>query len=252
MPPGAPSRTARLLKLSLLLAFVAGAILVFRLTPLGDYVTIPRIRALIDDLDSVSARLAYVGVYIAGTVLLLPGTLLSFVGAVLFGAWEGTLYTWIGATIGATLAFFVARGLGRGFVESMLGERLAALDRRLRDHGFTGLLILRLVPLFPFNALNFGCGLTALRTRDYVLATAIGILPGTFVYQFLFAKFGEKILREGLSCSDLWDPTLGLALGLFVVFVIFGKVVANRLKPLPDPSFSPASPDRRREEQRPQ
>jgi uncharacterized membrane protein YdjX (TVP38/TMEM64 family) len=106
-------------------------------------------------------------IYIAvGTVALSPGTVLSVAGAVQFGPYEGTLYTWIGATIGATLAYWMARVLGRDFVERRFGGRFAAFDQRIREHGFTGLLIIRLLPLFPFNAVNFGSGLTGIRLRD--------------------------------------------------------------------------------------
>lgn len=239
-------RTRSLLKLTFLLAFVIGAIFLFRFTSLGDSLSVPRIREGIQELGPVSARLAYIALYILGTVLLLPGLLLSFVGAILFGPYEGTLYTWTGATIGASLAFLVAKALGRDFVEGLLGGRLALLDRRLRDHGFTGLLIIRLVPLFPFNGVNFGCGLTAIRFRDYLLATALGILPGTFVYQFLFARFGEKILEEGVSWEDMLDPVLGLALGLFVLFILAGKFVASRLaQQQPSPNPAPKEEDNR-------
>ena len=96
-------------------------------------------------------------------------------------------------------------------------------------HGFTGLLIIRLLPLFPFNAVNFGCGLTSIRLREYVLATSIGIVPGTFVYQFLFAKFGRRILTEGLRLEYLDDPGLWLALGLFAVFAIAGKWLSRKV-----------------------
>ena len=119
--------------------------------------------------------------------------------------------------------------MGRDFVERLFGGRFAAFDQRIREHGFTGLLIIRLLPLFPFNAVNFGCGLTGIRLRDYVLATAIGIVPGTFVYQFLFAKFGRKILTEGFQLAYLKDPQLWLALGLFVAFVIVGKWLSKRI-----------------------
>jgi uncharacterized membrane protein YdjX (TVP38/TMEM64 family) len=119
--------------------------------------------------------------------------------------------------------------LGRDFVERLFGGRFAAFDQRIREHGFTGLLLIRLLPVFPFNAVNFGCGLVGIRLRDYVLATAIGIVPGTFVYQFLFAKFGRKILTEGLQLEYLRDPELWLALGLFGGFIIIGKWLSNRI-----------------------
>ena len=113
-------------------------------------------------------------------------------GAALFDLFEATLYTWIGATLGATLAFLLARLLGRDFFAQLLAGRLQALDERLSRNGFFNMLILRLVPLIPFNAINFGAGLTSIRLRDYVLATAIGILPGTFVYQYLFSRLGKR------------------------------------------------------------
>ncbi len=211
------------LKLSLLVAFLAAAVVYFRFTERGREVTPEYVLNNIEKHGPVAARLIYIAVYIVGTVMFLPGTVLSFAGAVLFGAYEGTLYTWIGATIGATLAYFMARLLGRDFVERLFGGRFSAFDQRIREHGFTGLLIIRLLPVFPFNAVNFGCGLTGIRLRDYVLATAIGIVPATFVYQFLFAKFGRSILTDGFQWEYLSDPELWLAIGLFAAFVIAGK-----------------------------
>src|SRR6516162_10895121 len=217
------------LKLGLLIAFLAAAVYFFRFTQQGREVTPEFVLSSIESHGPATARLIYVAVYIVGTVALLPGTVLSFAGAVLFGPYEGTLYTWVGATIGATLAYGMARVLGRDFVERLFGGRFAAFDQRIREHGFTGLLLIRLLPIFPFNAVNFGCGLVGVRLRDYVLATAIGILPGTFVYQFLFAKFGRKILTEGFRLEYLRDPQLWLALGLFVAFVIVGKWLSNKV-----------------------
>ncbi len=227
MPPG---RKNAWLKLAVLLMLLASAIAFFRFTETGRSLTPQAVLDYMESLDPVVARLVYVLFYIVGTVVLLPGTVLSFGGAVLFGPYEGTLWTWLGATIGATLAFLVAKLLGRDFVDRLLGGKLEAFDRRIRDHGFTGLLILRLVPLFPFNGINFGSGLTSIRLRDYVLATALGIVPGTFVFQFLFAKLGDKILREGFEWSDLLEAELLVALGLFAVFIVLGKLLASRLR----------------------
>jgi uncharacterized membrane protein YdjX (TVP38/TMEM64 family) len=232
-------RSTTWLKLALLVGFLAVAVYYFRFTERGREITPEYVLDSIDSHGPVAARLIYVAVYVAGTVAFLPGTVLSFAGAVLFGAYEGTLYTWIGATVGATLAYLMARLLGRDFVERLFGGRFAAFDRRIREHGFTGLLLVRLLPLFPFNAVNFGCGLTGIRLRDYVLATAIGIVPGTFVYQFLFAKFGRRILTEGLRLEYLKDPELWLALGLFAVFVIAGKWLSRRIS-LKPPSTADA------------
>jgi uncharacterized membrane protein YdjX (TVP38/TMEM64 family) len=216
-------------KLALLVSFIAAAVYYFRFSEQGRNVTPEFVLSSIERHGPVTARLIYVALYIVGSVALLPGSVLSFAGAVLFGPYEGTLYTWVGATIGATLSYWMARLLGRDFVERLFGGRFAAFDQRIHDHGFTGLLIIRLLPLFPFNAVNFGCGLTGIRLRDYVLATAIGIVPGTFVYQFLFAKFGRRILIEGFRLEYLADPELWLAIGLFAAFVIVGKWLSRRV-----------------------
>jgi uncharacterized membrane protein YdjX (TVP38/TMEM64 family) len=224
-------RLATWLKLAVLVGFVAAGVYYFRFTDSGRAITPDYVLRSIESHGPVTARLIYIAVYVLGTVALVPGTVLSFAGAVLFGAYEGTLYTWIGATIGATLAYLMARLLGRDVVEHLFGGRFAAFDQRIREHGFRGLLVIRLLPVFPFNAVNFGSGLTGIRLWDYVLATAIGIVPGTFVYQFLFAKFGRRILTEGLRLEYLADAELWLAIGLFAAFVIVGKWLSGNLSP---------------------
>ncbi len=223
-----PSASA-LVKVLVLLVLIAAAVYFTRFTEMGRQITVDSVRAYVQSFPPLLVPLVYIGVYVLGTVLFLPGTLLSFVGAQLFGLWEATLYTWIGATIGATLAFLIARRLGRDFVNQLLGGRLHALEQRLARHAFTGLLVLRLVPLFPFSGLNFGCGLTSIRLRDYVLATALGILPGTFVYQYLFVHLG-RALNQGITLHDLYDPHLLAPVGLFVVFIFVGKWLATKLQ----------------------
>lgn len=228
-PSSAGGRRGAGWKFALLVALLAAAVWYFRFTEAGRQITPESVLDWIESYPPVLARALYVLVYIAGTVLFIPGTALSFAGAVLFGAYQGTLYTWLGAVIGSTLAFLVSRSLGREYVESLFGGRFAAFDARLRENGFWGLLTLRLIPLFPFTAINFGSGLTGIRLRDYVLATAIGILPGTFVYQFLFAKLGRRALVEGLGWQDLADGEIWLALGLFAVFIVVGRWLSRRV-----------------------
>jgi uncharacterized membrane protein YdjX (TVP38/TMEM64 family) len=223
-------KSKSLLKLALLVLFIGGTFYVLRYTPLGQYLSVQSVRAWIESFPPALVPLIYIGVYILGTVLVIPGTVLSFVGAILFGAYLGTLYTWIGATLGATLAFLLAKSLGRDFVDQLLAGRFEDFERRLAQKGFTSLLILRLLPWFPFTGINFGAGLTRIGLRDYVLATAIGILPGTFIYQLLFAKLGEKALTNEWQWSDLADWELGVAIVLFVGFVWLGAWVARRMQ----------------------
>jgi len=230
-----PSLLRPLFKLVLLIIFLSGAYYFFfvRHTAAERSAAVGSLTEFVGSAHPLTARLLYVLIYVVGTMVLLPGLPLSFVGAYLFGVWEGTLWTWIGAVIGATLAFFIAKALGRESVDRLLGGRLKALDERLREHGFTGLLIIRLLPIFPFNGVNFGCGLTGIRTRDYVLATAIGIVPGTFIYQYLFATLGRKVLDEGFEWSDLAQPDVLAALGAFVAFLVITKWLLGRIKRKP-------------------
>ena len=101
--------------------------------------------------------------YSIATAFALPGSMLTIAGGAVFGFWWGALYNSIGANIGANAAYSIARALGREGVERLGGNRLQGLHHATETHGFFGLLVLRLVPLVPFNALNFGSGLTRLR-----------------------------------------------------------------------------------------
>src|SRR5262249_16353441 len=121
-------KTRTWLKLAALTAFLAAAVFYFRFTEQGRTISPQYVLDSIESHGPVTARLLYVAVYIVGTVLLLPGTVLSFAGAVLFGAYEGTLYTWMGAVVGSTLAFLLARWLGRGFVVPRFGRRFDAFE----------------------------------------------------------------------------------------------------------------------------
>ena len=89
--------------------------------------------------------------------------------------------------------------------------------------------MIRLVPLFPFNGVNFGCGLTGIRLRDYALATALGIIPGTFVYQYLFAKLGRRVLAGEYSWRDLADLEVIVPVGLFIVFLLVTGWLARKM-----------------------
>jgi uncharacterized membrane protein YdjX (TVP38/TMEM64 family) len=130
----------------------------------------------------------------------------------------------VGANIGANAAFLLAKALGREGVERLGGKRIEGLNRATVKHGFLGLLILRLVPLVPFNALNFGSGLTGLRWRDYAIATVIGILPGTLVYTF----FADALIQGSTQASHDARTRLWIAAGLFLMLSLV-PLVARKL-----------------------
>lgn len=191
-------RSAALRKLALLAALVAGGALSAAYTPLADYLSRDGIGEAIAWLrGSGAAPLVYVAIYAAATALAIPGSILTLAGGAMFGVVWGTVYTTIGANVGANAAFAVSRGLGREGVERLAGSRLEALDRATAEHGFRGLLALRLIPAVPFNALNFASGLTAIPWSTYAVATLVGIFPGTVVY----TMFADALLTGSQEAS---------------------------------------------------
>lgn len=168
-----------------------------------------------------SSAFIFASVYIAVTGLSLPvATWLSLIAGALFGRWWGTCIVSVSATIGATVAFLSSRFLFRGWVESRFRTRLQGLREGLeRDGGFY-VLLLRLVPLFPFFLVNLGLGVTRVRLTTYVALSWIGMLPATF----LFASAGTEIAaiekpEEILS----WRIMLSLtALGIFPLLARWG------------------------------
>ncbi len=185
-------------KLAFFALILVGGFLVARLTPLGDFLSREGIDQAIGWMrGSRWAPIVFIALYAGATAMAIPGTILTLAGGVLFGFFWGTVFNSIAANLGANLAFLVARFLGREGIERMAGDRLEKLDQATRNHGFQGLFTLRLVPLVPFNALNFGSGLTALRWRTYAVATVIGIFPGTVVY----TMFADALLQGSQEAS---------------------------------------------------
>lgn len=135
--------------------------------------------------------LAFVALYALLTVAFVPGTLASFAAGALYGSLAGTALTVAGATIGATGSFLVGRRLGRAQVQRLTGDRAQRVDRWIAGNGLRAVLVLRLAPVVPFNAANVALGTTSVRLRDYVIATAIGILPGSAAYVTLGSSVTE-------------------------------------------------------------
>jgi uncharacterized membrane protein YdjX (TVP38/TMEM64 family) len=226
------SRFLAILRLVAIVALVVAGLWFVRSSEYGrQNFNLAAIRAWVEARQPYD-RPAFVLLYAVGA-LFIPGTVLSFVSAVLFGVLQGTLLTWIGATLGSLPPFFIARRLGRPALEGMLeGQRegLDKLDRWIAERGFRGLLLVRLLPIFPFLLVNYGCGFTTISLRAYASATAIGLLPGVFFYQYLFAAAGERILTTGIRWEDLRDPALLAPVAAFVAFVVAGNYLARRLQ----------------------
>lgn len=133
----------------------------------------------------VWAPVAYIIFYSLRPLVLFPAGVLSILGGLTFGPAMGTVYTVIGATICAAIEFAIARFFGRAAVSRFIKGRLAELDQGIERHGFKTVLLVRLVPNVAYDVQNYSLGLTAVRFKDYSIATLLGIIPGTFAFVYL-------------------------------------------------------------------
>ena len=214
-------RKGAVIKASLLVAFIMAAVYIVRFTSVKDLLTRETLGNLLD-AAGFWAPLAFMVIYTVGICFFVPGTLLTALGAAIFGAYWGFLYVWIGAMAGATAAFWIGRTLGREFAASLIGDRLKKYDDAIERNGFATVLYLRLV-YFPFTAMNFGMGLTKVRFWDYFLGTALGIIVGTFIFTFFVGTLKE------VWASGKWEQLLSFrvffSVGLFVFSLFIPKII---------------------------
>lgn len=182
----------------ILVLFIAAAFITVKFLGLGDYLDRERLRAWVDGFG-VWGPVVYVLIYSIAPSLMMPGLALTVAGGVLFGPVLGSVYVMIGATIGASVAFLVARYMGRKWVEGMVkGGRFEELDRRVEEEGWKIVAITRLIPLFPFNFLNYAFGLTRIRFLHYLIASFIFMMPGAVAY-VVFSSSILDLLKGGIS-----------------------------------------------------
>ena len=219
--PADKPRKRGLLKITILVAFILFSIYLVRYTSLKETLTAENVGHALDRAG-VWAPFFFVLFYAAGVCLFIPGILLTGLGAALFGPLRGFVYVWIGAVVGASIAFLIGRTLGRDFAASLVGSRLKRYDEAIRRNGFATVLYLRLV-YFPFTIMNFGMGLTAVRFREYFFGTALGIAVGTFILTFLLGTLKE------IWVSGEWDRLLSarvlFSVGLFVFSLFIPKII---------------------------
>ncbi len=167
----------------------------------------------------------FAAVYAISTIFALPGSALSIAAGVLFGSVMGIIVVLAGATVGAACCFLIARYLLRESVEQWLlkNEKFQKLDDITEKNGSIIVAITRLVPLFPFNVLNYGFGLTKVPFVTYVLWTAICIIPGTALF-----VIGTDAITQSLSSGEIPWHLLGIvALILAILTVIVRKAKQN-------------------------
>ena len=218
-------RSKPIFKAIVFVAFIAGAIFLIRFTPVKNYLTADALGSFLEGAG-LWAPVVYMMIYTVGVCLFVPGTLLTGLGAAIFGAYWGFLYVWIGAMLGAGGAFFIGRTLGRDFAASLIGDKLKKYDDAIERNGFATVLYLRLV-YFPFTAMNFGMGLTKVRFWDYIAGTGLGIIVGTFIFTFFIGTL-KDVWASG-NWGELISFKVFFSIGLFIFSFFIPKII-KRIK----------------------
>jgi len=211
------------LKLSLFVLLLCGLFVAGRTLPVGAYVD--DIRGWIDDLGAWGP-VAFIAVYVVATLVAFPGSPLTIVAGALFGGLWGTVLVSVASTLGAAGAFLIARYVAHDFVQAKVAGNNTF--RRLNDmvarRGAMVVALLRLVPLFPFNLLNYGLGLTRIPFGTYVFWSWLCMLPGTVLY-----VVGTDVIVRAVAEGEI--PWVGIAaVAVFGVLVAFlGRFAKRRL-----------------------
>lgn len=199
------------------LVLVVAALALGYLFGLQDYLSLAALRDYQGTLSAfvaanpLPAAAVYLAVYALAVTVSFPGaSFLTIAGGFLFGSLVGTALAVVAATCGATSIFLIARTSLGDLLAERAGPRVRRLRRGFQEEGFSYLLFLRLVPLFPFWLVNLAAALFGMRVVPYVAATAIGIVPGTFVYSYFGQGLGSALESEGSPAS--FELVLGLAL----------------------------------------
>jgi len=209
---------SRLIRILLILGLLVGITLAIVYRDRFDAVAL---EAWINDAG-VLAPIVFMLIYALATVLFLPGSVITLAGGALFGPVLGTFYNLTGATLGAALAFLISRYLASDWIADKAGGRVKQLINGVEGEGWRFVAFVRLVPLFPFNLLNYALGLTKIRFLHYLIATYVFMLPGTIAYTYL-GYAGREAIGGG---KGLIQKIL-IALALLAVVAFLPRVISN-------------------------
>ncbi|MDP6294124.1 MAG: TVP38/TMEM64 family protein [Candidatus Woesearchaeota archaeon] len=218
-----------MVKFGLLILLIAAAVYIFRFTSLADQLSYTSVKAFVERFGVWSWAI-FIIIYAALVTVFVPGTVMSFAGAILFGPWLGTLLNVAGATSGAVVGFFISRLLGRKFVQTLIEGKMDKFEKMVHENAFKGVLFVRIVPLFPYVAINYTSGLLKMHFKDYFFGSLIGMIPGSFAYTFLFASLGEQALTEGITLQSLLTPSILIPIGVFALLIAIPIILKKRAK----------------------
>jgi uncharacterized membrane protein YdjX (TVP38/TMEM64 family) len=211
-------------KLVLFAAIVLSLIVLARLFGLGE-----RLQELRDWIAGMGnlGMVAYVGLYIVAVVAAVPGLPISIAGAAIFGALKGVILVSIGSTLGASLAFLIARYLARDAIYRRLSgnDKFQRLDLLTGQHGAIIVAITRLVPLFPFNLLNYGFGLTRIPFPTYAFWSWLCMLPGTIVF-----LVGTDAIISAATTGEVPWLIVGVFVAALAIVILAVRIAGGKLK----------------------
>lgn len=168
------------------------------------------------------AELIYLGIYlIKSFFLVIPSNVVALVGGTVFGPIKGFILTMIGFYISGTVAFYIARILGKEFVDRIVKNKLLKLDNNMEKNGFKILFLLRLPPILPFDPLSYACGLSKISYKDFILASLLGVIPETLCYSII-----------GKSFSTPFSAGFIIPVIVLVVGTVFANYIINKGKKL--------------------
>jgi uncharacterized membrane protein YdjX (TVP38/TMEM64 family) len=207
-----PSRAGLVRLLAMAIALLLGGVLAVVVLG-GDLAAVRRAVAA----SGAWGPVVYVVLHVLVTLVPVPKNLLAGIAGVLFGLTAGIALSWTASMVSALVGFYLARRLGRDAVEELTGPRVETVRRILREHGRLSVVIARLTPVVPFTVVNYAAGISPVTRRDYLLGTAVGVLPGTVAYVAVGASAGRDA------------RTVAVALGAGVLLLLATGVAARRL-----------------------
>jgi len=210
---------------------VAGAIVltlvaVVAFSPLREWIDPKRAATWLKSIGNIWwAPAVFILFYCVFNVLLVPATILSLTAGAVWGWWKGGLWVLVASTVASAIPFFLARSTASGWIEAQIRKRASGLYEKLQNEGFITLLLLRLVPIAPYNVLNYAAGLAGIRTRDYLVATFIGTIPGIFIFTFLADSIAAGVISPRQAFLRI------LMAGVFLAaLALISKFLAGRVR----------------------
>jgi len=234
---------SKALKITLATVLLATVVLAFILLPMREWMV--AMVGWVRSLGSLGVAI-YALIYVGATLLVLPGSVLTLAAGFLYGPLWGTLLVSPVSVLSSTLAFLLGRSVAREWIQRRIAQnsRFAAIDNAVAENGFKVVFLLRLSPIFPFALLNYALGLTRVRLRDYVLASFLGMLPGTFLYVYLGSSVASLAsLASGKATHQgPWEHVLFWG-GLVATLLVVALITRTARKALDEtlPSHSPVS-----------